>query len=222
MVRSTARLISGAWLLLALAWLLASQSGCTAALTTLVYLVQGNNAPAEYGGLKNKKVAVVCRPQVELKYSSANAATELAAEVGRMLTINKDAKVRVIDARKVAEWTDENTWDNFTEIGEALEADMVLGIELEHFELLQSQTVYQGKANFTVKIYDMQQGGKLVYEKRMPQTLYPPNIGISTSDKSSEDAFRREFITAAADEIGRYFYPHDRATDFARDNIAID
>src|SRR5262245_60419832 len=36
-------------------------SGCAKVLATAMYVVTGNNSPAEYDGLKGKKVAVVCR-----------------------------------------------------------------------------------------------------------------------------------------------------------------
>ena len=39
-----------------------------------------------------------------------------------------------------------------------MKADMVVGIDLEGFSLFQGQTLYQGKANATVRVYDCQQG----------------------------------------------------------------
>lgn len=202
------------------AGILASQGGCVGALTTAMYLIKGNNVPAEYNGLKDKRVAVVCRPLAELDFSSSNAATDIAAQVSQLLKANI-RKIKLVDQREVAAWTDEHSWDEFTEIGEALDAEMVLGIDLEGFSLYQGQTLYQGKANATIKVFDMEKDGEIVFRKTLPQTVYPPNSSIATQDKP-EDEFRRQFVAVVADQIGRYFYKHDPRADFAQDSRALD
>ena len=63
-------------------------------------------------------------------------------------------KIKTVNQRKVAKWTDENTWEEYAEVGKAMKADMVVGINLEGFSLFQGQTLYQGKANATVRVYD--------------------------------------------------------------------
>src|SRR4051812_17984771 len=107
---------------------LATQTGCTTSmLFTALYMIKGNDEPAEFPGLKDKKVAVVCRPLVQLQYSSSNAANELAVQVGRLLKQNL-RRVEIVDPRVVAEWTDENTSDEYLDIGKAVDAEVVLGI----------------------------------------------------------------------------------------------
>ncbi|MEX0714495.1 MAG: hypothetical protein WD278_19315 [Pirellulales bacterium] len=198
---------------------LAGQGGCVSALATALYVIKGANVPAAFGGLKDKRVAVVCRPVAELEYSSTSAATDISVAVGRLLKKNV-RNIKVIDPAKIADWTDEHTWDDYTEIGEALEAEMVLGIDLEGFGLLQGQTLYQGKAKVLITVYDMKKGGEVVYQKPLPQTVYPPNSSIPTQDKP-EDEFRRQFVAVVADEIGRHFYAHDAHADFAKDSMAL-
>ena len=34
--------------------------GCTSAISTLMYVIKGHTMPATYGGLEEKKIAVVC------------------------------------------------------------------------------------------------------------------------------------------------------------------
>jgi hypothetical protein len=214
----------GGWYWVALSLLLAASvipsGGCVGALTTVAYLIKGTDQPAEFAGLKGKTVAVVCRPVTSLQYSNSNAAADVARHVGLLLGKNV-SKIRVIDPQKVAEWTDENTTDDFVEIGRALKADMVVAIDLEHFNLLQSQVLYQGKANVAIRVYDIKQDGKVVYQKAPPQTIFPPNVSIPTSDKSQAD-FQRQFVGVLAEEIGRHFYPHDPSVDFAKDTSVLD
>lgn len=198
----------------------ATQTGCVNALAGMLYVFKGNNIDAEFNGLRGKKVAVVCRPVVQLQYATGNVSGDIARSIGYLLKKNLGKRVTIIDPDRVAEWTDEHTWEEFTEIGEALEADLVLAIELQDFRLYQGQTLYQGRARGAVKIYDMNNDGEVVFQKSLPQYVYPPNTGIPTSDKTEED-FRRQFVFTLADAIGRCFYSHDASIDFARDAAAF-
>ncbi len=194
-------------------------AGCAKVLATAVYVVTGANSPAEYTGLKDKRVAVVCRQLVSLQYRDTTVPRDLAARVGSLLATN-GKKIEVIDQQQVSEWTDENAWDDFTQIGKALEADIVVAIELEDFRLHQGQTLYQGRANVQIKVYDIKDGGKLVFEKTPRPSVYPPNGGIPTSEKQ-ESQFRREYVGILAEEIARLFYEHDSRANFAIDSTAL-
>lgn len=199
--------------------LLAATGGCHSALATIAYLVKGTNIDAEYTGLKQKKVAVVCRPLVALQYRDTHAAKDVAAQVAALIRQNVP-KVQVIDAQKVNEWTDENMWDEFAEVGKALGADVVVGIDLQSFSLYQGQTLYQGKADAQVTVIDCKDGDKVVFEKVLPQLIYPPNAAIPTSERPERE-FRREFVAVLADQIARHFYAHDAYADYAQDAQAL-
>lgn len=204
--------------LLLLAFCLA-QAGCANLLFTAAYYIKGTNEPAEFKELKGKKVAVVCRPFAELQYNAGNTATEIGNTVGMLLAQNV-RKIKVIDAQRVAQWTDEHDWEDFTEVGRALGADMVVGIDLESFSLYQGQTLYQGRANVALTVFDMQSAGKPVFSKTMRQVVYPPNTGVPTSERQ-EPEFRRMFINHLSDLIGRHFYDHDTRIDVASDTRAV-
>ncbi len=206
-------------IMLMLAAVLASAGGCTSLLFTAAYIFKGNDAPAECDKLREKRVVVVCRPVVALRYSNARVDQDLAQEVGALLRQNVP-KIKVVDHRKVAEWMDEHAWEEYAEVGKALKGDLVVGIDLEHFELHQSQTLFQGRANTEVKVYDCQTG-KLVFNKRPPQAVYPPNRVVQTSDVQEAD-FRRQFVRVLADQIARHFFDHDRYENFAMDSKSIE
>src|SRR6185369_10761854 len=125
-------------------------------------------------------------------------------------------KIDLVDQREVAQWMDENHWQKFTELGRAFKADMVVGVELERFTLYQGPTLFQGSATVRVVVYDMQTGGKQVFERNIPRVLYPPHTPIPSAEKS-EGEFRRQFITVLAEQISRHFYAHDSRADFATD-----
>jgi ABC-type uncharacterized transport system auxiliary subunit len=205
-------------LLLVLLTVLAAAGGCTSALATAVWLVKGPDIPAECGELRDKRVVVVCRPLTSSLYTNPNVAKDVSQGVSRLLVENV-RRVKVIDQRKVAEWMDTNTWDDYTEVGEALEAEIVLGIDLESFGIYQGQTLYQGKADFAVKVYDCETG-EMIFEKFPPQMIYPPNHSIASSDMQEAD-FRREFVGVLSDQIARHFYPHDPRAYWAMDAAAL-
>ena len=204
-----------------LGWTLvvASVAGCTNVLFTAAYLLKGNDVPAECKALRDKRVAVVCRPVVELQYRNARTDQDLAETVGVLLKKNVP-KIKLVDQRKVSKWIDENTWEEYVEVGKAVGAEMVVGIDLERFELYRGQTLFQGRANTTLKVYDCR-SGELVFEKRLPQSVYPPNREVSTLSKQ-EAEFRREFLRILADQLARHFYDHDPYADFALDSKTIE
>ncbi|MGC3970406.1 MAG: hypothetical protein QM775_24655 [Pirellulales bacterium] len=174
--------------------------GCAQALLTGAYLIKGVGVPAEFKELKGSKTAIVCRPLVELQYSSSNAAEQLANNVGMMLK-QKIRKIDIVSQQKIQQWTDEHDWENFEEIGKAVKSDYVIGVEIEEFSLYSGQTIYQGRARLCVTVHDMKKKGEKVYQKHLPQIVYPPNGGIPTSEKSEED-FRRQFTALVAEQVG--------------------
>jgi ABC-type uncharacterized transport system auxiliary subunit len=198
---------------------IASLSGCRSAIATAMYLIKGNDVDAEYTGLKGKKVAVVCRPPAGMNYANSTVSRDLVQQMSKLLQ-ERVPKIKVIDAQKVAKWCDENTWEEYVEVGKALKADVVIGVELEKFSIYQAQTLYQGKANVAVRVYDCKDGGKVVFEKILPQSVYPPNTFIPTSDVQ-ESEFRREFVGVLADQVARHFYAHDPYVDLGQDGLAL-
>jgi hypothetical protein len=197
---------------------LAIGSGCNL-MATAMYVVAGQNTPADFNGLRGKRVAVVCRPVTSLHFRDSSVSRDLAKQVGLLLGQNV-SKIKLIDQREVFEWADENTWDDYAEIGKALNAEMVVGIDLEEFNLYQGQTLYQGKANVRLLVCDVAKGKDPVFERNMPQAVYPPNAPIPASDNLEAD-FRRKFVAYLARQVAHHFYDHDSTIDFANDSTAV-
>ena len=205
--------------LLAIAGAALSTSGCRSVLTTVTYLVQGTDVDAKYDCLEGKKVVVVCRTMSDQDWRDSSVAGDLAKQVGILLR-QKGKKIEVIDQRKVAAWIDENSWSEYAEVGKALDADIVLGIDLDSFTLHQSSTLYQGQADVTIEVFDRSQDSGVIVEEMLPRTVYPPNVSIPVTDRPEKE-FRREFVGVLADQIGRFFYKHSPYADYATDAQAI-
>ncbi|NBW97410.1 MAG: hypothetical protein EBR28_11950 [Planctomycetia bacterium] len=197
--------------------LLVACPGCSMLLTA-AYVLMPEDTPAEFNGLKGKHVAVVCKSIVELEFSDAGSARELAGSVGALLQRNV-RRARVIDQQEVARWIDEHAWVDYPTVGKALDADMVVGIDLEEFRLHEGATLYRGRAAAHVRVFDVAQG-KVVFEKRIDGFQYPGDGAIPTSDRS-ESQFRGLFLQILAGRIARSFHAYDSRTSFAEENLSF-
>lgn len=205
-------------LLLGLAILLPNTGCIHQLLATMVYVVHGNTIDAECKALEGKRVVVVCRPPSSLEYRHGGADREVARRVGQLLAANI-SNVDVVDPREVENWTDERDWDDYKELAKALKADAVLQIDLEEFELHKGQTLYQGRSDTMLTVYDMKDGGKEVWQKHIGEVLFPANGGVPTSEKPLRQ-FRRQYVSLLSERIARHFYKHDAHLNFVSDNAA--
>ncbi len=196
------------------------QAGCAAQIAGLLWVIRGNPVPAEYEGLQKQRVAVICRAAPGQTHTVTLAARELSKQIGRLLA-EKVRKIEVIANEDVHDQIDQVGASDPVEIAQSLQADKLLLIDLESFRLLAGQTLYQGRANVQITVYDLTEGeSKVVWEKIPNEMVYPPNTAVPTSDKQ-EHQFSREFLLQVAFRIGRCFYPWDRQDDFANDSLAF-
>lgn len=203
----------------ALSALLAA-GGCKTMMTSLALIIKGTDAPAEFPGLKGKKTVVVCRPLAHLQYRDPGTPRELATQISQLLE-QRVPKIKMVDPEKVSAWCDEHEWEDFTAVGKAMDAEMVVAVDLTNFNLLDGQGLLRGRADATLQVYDMSQGkkSKPVFQKRMPGNVYPPAMAIPVADRTEPD-FRQEFIEYLADCVARHFYAHDPHQDVGLDSRA--
>jgi hypothetical protein len=192
-------------------------AGCST-LFTVAYLIQPADMPAEFDGLKGKKVAVVCRPIIELEFTDAGSARELAGLVGSQIEQNV-RRTTVIGQHEVARWIDENAWVDYQTVGRALAADYVVGIDLEEFRFHEGSTLYRGRAAAQVKVYDLAEK-KLVYQKRIDDFAFPANSAIPAADRS-EAEFRGMFLQMLSVQVSRLFHAYESREVFAEDSLAF-
>lgn len=221
MERSHSRLrhVHKAALVLVAASALVSSSGCGSVLATGMYVIQGGNmVPAEFDGLKDQRVVVVCRPPSSNEYRHAGASRAVAQRVSELLVDNVK-NVDVVSPREVDDWLDQSDWGDYKELGRAVHADKVVYIELNDFDLYKGSTLYQGHADVSVTIYDMNNNGKMAWDRHLGEIMYPTNSGIPAQDKPQQQ-FEREFVNIVATRIGEHFYKHDANSAFAIDALA--
>lgn len=205
---------------LLLAGLLVGSTGCLhGILATGIYLWQGGNVvPAQCEELDNQRVVVICRPPSSHEYRHAGAARAMGKRISKKLAANVKG-IDVVSPQEVDNWVDEQDWDNFKDLGSAVKANRVVYIELDDFSLYKGSTLYQGNADVKLSVYDMDERGKLIWERNVGQILFPRNSGIPAADKSIQ-VFQKQFVEVVSEQIAIFFYEHDPNASFALDAVA--
>jgi len=125
-------------------------------------VIQGGNVvPPEYDGLEKQRVVVVCRPPSSHEYRHAGASRNISQRVSELLVKNVKG-IDVVNPREVDNWVDESDWGDFKELARAVHADKVVYVEMNEFELYKGKTLYQGQADVSVTIYDMNHKSRLI------------------------------------------------------------
>jgi len=202
------------FLFIVVALVLMSCTSCQGLLFTAAYLIKGQNVDPEYDFLLKgkKRVVVVCRSLAANQFQGETVPRDLTRKVSQNLRENlkkKNKKLEVVDYRKVEKWLDDSShmFEEFTEIGAALKADIVIGIELQAFQTQENPSTMQGKAQWTVKTYDMETG-ELIAQKPM-RLVDPPHVPISISDRSSLPQFHAQFVDLISKQIAALYHPHN-------------
>lgn len=195
--------------------LLVTQAGCINLVANLVHAVGADRIPAEYKGLKDTKLAVVTVTDSS-QYSDDISARILSRRVGNILTEKVD-KVRLVREDEIEQWRDTNGWDaiDFLSIGQGVEAEKVLGIELNQLQLREGATLYRGRADVRISVLDVKTG-EVLYTRDMEDYTFPNVAGQYTSE-TTESRFRKLYLSMLAKQICRSFHPYDFSETVALD-----
>jgi hypothetical protein len=201
--------------------IMVASSGCIGLTAQLLYWMNGGHKiDPEYEGLKEKRVAVVC-----VSNDSASGPNSLCwmlqRAIGGMLT-EKGDEIDVIDGDEIADWIDTNDWDqmDYREIGRGVQADMVLAVDINSLNLHEGRTMYRGRADVTVTVFDMQDGGKAVFRKNIPDFTYPQDGARHVAD-ISEASFRKLFVHVLAQHVAKFFCAFRIEEDIGNDALTL-
>ena len=201
--------------------MLASTTGCIhSLLATGVYLWQGGNVvDAQCENLKDERVVVICRPPSSNEYRHAGAARTIGKRVS-MLLADEVKGIDVVSPREVDNWIDEQDWDNFKDLGNAVKATCIVYIELDKFDLYKGTTLYQGDADVHITVYSKKdREWDETWSRNVGQVLFPRNAGIPAADKPVGE-FQNQFVEVVSTQIATLFYKHDPNAAFALDAVA--
>lgn len=196
--------------------LLLGNSGCVGLLAAML---RSDNVPAKFDGLAKKKVAVLCVAGPSF-YSETATSRQLAEQVEALISARMD-DVTVISQQKIDDWKDHNSWDNmdYREAGKALDADMVIAIDLARFEIVPNPGIYKGHSEYVVSVYDINHDGKLVFQETPKPIEFPVNELAYVS--ATEREFRGSFLRLLSHRIARNFYEYNNREDLMLDESFV-
>lgn len=206
-------------LLVACSLCLGPYTGCFGGIpSVLMYVFNGYKIDAKCTALDGKRVAVVC--VAGQGAGPADESEALSRMVGMLLEQNGN-KIEVVRPEEVADWRDQNNWDqvDFKSIGRGVKADMVLAIELISFNIHDGSTLLRGKANIKTTVYDIQDKGKILYREGPEEFVYPLNGGQHAID--NEMKFKRLYLAELSQDIARNFYSYEKLDSVARDPAGL-
>jgi len=195
--------------------LLGAIPGC-GPIATIAWLIHGPEMiPAEFDGLRGKRVAVVCLDANSL--SGPGGEADVVGRAVAMLLTKNVPEIRMVRQGEVADWLDTHGNDvtDYRDVGRGVKADMVVGIDVLSFNLHEGKTLLKGRAKVGVKVYDMKKGGELVYEAAPKEIAWPKEGARHVTE--NEAGFRTVFVSMLAEQIARDFYAVDIATNFSDD-----
>ncbi|HEY6565382.1 MAG TPA: hypothetical protein VIY86_12850 [Pirellulaceae bacterium] len=191
-------------------------AGCVGLVANLIHAGVGNKVPAKFAGLTEKRVAVVCVSRSSM-FGPSEDAHGIAQRVQQRLQQNVP-KIQLVDQREITDWIDHEGWDevDYREVGGGVDAQMVIGIDILSFSLHEGNTMYRGRSDMELTVFDMDQGGKVVWNEAPPPLVFPVISGPHITE-TTEAEFRRCFLDAISDHAARSFYAYERSEDFGRD-----
>lgn len=214
--RQPGRAARFAGLLFLAAGLLVIPTGCIGLAANLMNAVRGYTVKAQYNGLEGKRVAIVTLTDSS-QYSDDVAGRLLSQRVSDRLQMELKKNIKLVREDEVQQWRDRNGWDalEFIDIGRGVKADKVVGIEMLNLRLRDGATLYRGRADVTVTVYDTE-SGDMEFRRTLTDFTYPTNAGQYTSE-TTEFKFRNLYLGMLADQIARYFHNYDHT-----DTVALD
>ena len=203
-------------LLLPLA-ILTTSTGCINQLAQLLYVIKGHEVPADYDGLQENKVAVVC-----VSDASAYGPDTLTYSIAKYVSVKLAQGLQgaeIVSPAKVENWIDQNDWDE-SEVelfGKDLGADKVLVIEIGSYSIHDGATLHKGSAELSCTVYDIEKNGQVSYTHGPEEFSFPENgrPSIQTSDRQ----FELFYLARLTDRITRLFVLSDKLDTIAEDAI---
>jgi uncharacterized protein YbjQ (UPF0145 family) len=203
-----------------LAWLgtiLIALSGC-APLAVVMSVFKDMRTPAEYPFLEKSRVAVIVASEAGTFANESDVL--LGREISQLMQSNI-SKVRMVSTDEVMQWTREDALDalDVSALRAKLKADAVVLVEVRDLTLRDGPTLYRGRSNSTVAVFDENHGDIAAFRKEF-QNLVFPTSSISASE-INEGRFKRLYLEVLARRISRAFYPYEPNEDVGLDAKTI-
>jgi hypothetical protein len=216
-VRGTKEFHPGNMLALCTIGLLVSlNGGCLAKMAAgIVYAIRGNDTPAEFDGLKDKRVALICNTSgaVASEAVTSMLTSNIVSSLNRNLP--KADIVRQEEIDRVLEKQEFNDGDQ-QKLAASVRADYLVAVQVDNLKLRDGATLFRGQSDIKVTVYDMKNSGRIVFEKEIIEHSFPKNGGTPITD-TTEARFRSAYLQLVGYRVASLFHPVDPTFDVALD-----
>jgi len=184
--------------------------------------------PAPGPSLKDKKIVVLTHAVAGTQNDFLTLDHDLAREVGNIFR-EKVKKMELVNQDKVWKWVEGHpNWTDPAEVAEAFEADVVVFLEVESFQIqdphspgllegtakthIQAVTLDYPKNSKGKPIKDQPKESKVAYDDYR-DTTFPIRGPIPVESGVSKGAFKTKFLQIVAAEISWHFVEHSPEDD---------
>ena len=178
--------------------------------------------------LQGKKVVLLTHAVTGTQNDFMSLDHDLAREVGTIFR-NKVKKMELVNQDKVWKWVEGHpNWTDPAEVAKAFEADMVIFLEVEAFQVqdphspgllegtakthIQAVTLDYPKNSKGKPIKDQPKESKVTYDDYR-DTSFPVRGPIPVESGVSRGAFKTKFLQVVANEISWHFVEHSPEDD---------
>lgn len=206
-------------LLLVLAATFVTSTGCIQEMAQLLYVIKGHKVEPAFPDLKEKKVAIVCNSDAAA-FGPDSLSVTITKHIGILLATSND-KITIAAPAKVEEFVDANGWgdDSPLKLGEAVEADYVIVIDVDDYSIHEGATLYKGRSEWTAGAYDIANEGKIAFSVGPNQFAFPETGRPSI--QSSEREFESFYLARLCDRISKQFITYDKMESYAEDAMIL-
>lgn len=202
-------------LLLLVATSCALATGCVSLAANMLYAIRGNDSPAEFDGMKESRIAVVCSTTGSGASEAINSliSSHISSDLTRSL-----AKASVVRQDEIDRFMEIEGWNNGDplKIAKGVKADFLVEVAVDNLKLRDGATLFRGQSDIHVKVYDMKNGGRIAFEKEILEHSFPRNGGTPITE-TTEAKFRSAYLQLVSYKISSLFHPVDPTLDVALD-----
>jgi len=200
-------------LLLAVAVVLCVGSGCQWIVNFIAVAMPDPEVPARYD-LEDRRIVLLCTPTERIEAGYSNELTYLVSELNRQLSEKVDG-IQIVPPDRVADYrTSHPAFDSLSrlEIGRHFKADRLVELELEQLTMHRGgEWLLQGVAIGTVRVANIQNGGKVEFDERIEFTH--PKRQPYMADDTTARKFVRIYVQKLSARVAMLFYEHPRKAE---------
>jgi hypothetical protein len=181
----------------------------------MLYVIRGNDRPAEYDGMKEGRIAVFCSTTGTSASEAVNSLITSNIISGLSRNLPKADLVRQEEIDRYMEIEGWNDGDPL-KLAKGVKADHLVTVAVDNLKLRDGATLFRGQCDIHVTVYDMKNGGRIAYEKSITEHSFPQNGGTPITD-TTEAKFRSAYLQLVSYKISSLFHPVDPTFDVALD-----